>query len=140
MQQYEYKVVPAPKRGTRQRGLKTVPDRFAFALTQLMNEMAAQGWEYLRADTLPCEEKVGLTGKATNFHTLLVFRKACAAAVAVAAPAAAPPVVAPPAAVSAAEPADPAPSSLPPLRLGAAKAEAGAAPAIGGARTDIAAQ
>lgn len=135
MQQYEYKVVPAPKRGTRQRGLKTVPDRFAFALTQLMNEMAAQGWDYLRADTLPCEEKVGLTGKATNFHTLLVFRKACAAAVAAAAPPAAPP-----AAVSAAEPADPAPSSLPPLRLGAAKAEAGAAPAIGGARTDIAAQ
>lgn len=135
MQQYEYKVVPAPKRGTRQRGLKTVPDRFAFALTQLMNEMAAQGWDYLRADTLPCEEKVGLTGKATNFHTLLVFRKACAAAVAAAAPPAAPP-----AAVSSAEPADPAPSSLPPLRLGAAKAEAGAAPAIGGARTDIAAQ
>jgi hypothetical protein len=72
---YEYKVVPAPRRGEKAKGAKTTADRFALALTQLMNTLARDGWEYLRADTLPCEERVGLTGKATAFQNMLVFRR-----------------------------------------------------------------
>lgn len=75
MTQYSYKVIPAPRRGEKARGVKTTPDRFALAVTQMMNRMAAEGWEYLRADTLPCDERVGLTGSKTTFQALLVFRK-----------------------------------------------------------------
>lgn len=82
VQRYEYKVVPAPRRGEKVKGAKTVEDRFAVALARVMNEQGAEGWEYLRADTLPCEERVGLTGKATNFHHMLVFRRALAQATA----------------------------------------------------------
>jgi hypothetical protein len=72
---YEYKVIPAPRRGEKARGAKTTADRFAHALTQVMNTMGREGWEYLRADTLPCDERVGLTGKATAFQNMLVFRR-----------------------------------------------------------------
>lgn len=78
MQSYEYKVVPAPVRGDKERGLKTGADRFAHALSQLMNELAQEGWEYWRADTLPAEERAGLTSKTTVYHNLLVFRRALA--------------------------------------------------------------
>lgn len=78
MQGFEYKVIPAPRRGEKMRGLKTTEARFAFALTKAMNEMAAEGWEYLRADTLPVEERVGLTGRTTTFQHMLVFRRALA--------------------------------------------------------------
>lgn len=90
MQGYEYKVIPAPRRGERMRGLKTTEVRFAFALTKAMNEMAAEGWEYLRADTLPVEERVGLTGRTTTFQHMLVFRRALAGQTAAAAPSRAP--------------------------------------------------
>ena len=58
-------------------------DRFAHALEVAMNELAADGWEYLRTDTLPCEQREGLMSKTTVFQNMLVFRRA---KVAVAAP------------------------------------------------------
>ena len=73
---YEYKVVPAPVRGLKAKGLKTAEDRFANALESAINELAADGWEYLRADTLPCEQRDGLLSKTTVFQNLLVFRRA----------------------------------------------------------------
>ncbi len=79
MERFEYKVLPAPSRGEKVKGVKSTQDRFAYALTQVMNQMAADGWEYLRADTLPCEERVGFTGKTTKFQHMLVFRRAIAA-------------------------------------------------------------
>ncbi len=77
---YEYKVIPAPRRGEKARGAKSTAERFAYALTQVMNDLGRDGWEYLRADTLPCEERVGLTGKATAFQNMLVFRRSLAEA------------------------------------------------------------
>lgn len=79
MQTYEYRVVPAPKRAEKVKGVRSTPDRFAHALTQLMNDLGRDGWEYQRADTLPCEERVGLTGRATVFQHMLVFRRTLAA-------------------------------------------------------------
>ncbi|MBN9888474.1 DUF4177 domain-containing protein [Salipiger abyssi] len=72
---YEYKVVPAPARGEKTRGVKGAEGRFAFAIERLMNEMAAQGWEYQRAETLPSEERSGLTSSQTVWRNLLVFRR-----------------------------------------------------------------
>jgi hypothetical protein len=75
MPRYEYKVVPAPKKGEKARGVKTPEDRFAHALTLLMNQLGADGWEYLRADSLPSEERSGFTGRTTVIQNLLVFRR-----------------------------------------------------------------
>ena len=133
MQRYEYRVVPAPRRGEKARGVRTTEERFALALTSLMNELGAEGWDYLRADALPCDERAGLTGTKTSFQNMLVFRRALAeAAVAV------PPVVAAPATVApAAEPATP---ESRPLRLGAAITPEGPAPSLGPAKPDLAAE
>jgi len=75
MQSYEYKVLPAPARGDKERGLKTGAEKFAHALTTVMNDLARDGWEYWRAETLPAEERSGLTSKTTVYHNLLVFRR-----------------------------------------------------------------
>ncbi|MFN3641416.1 MAG: DUF4177 domain-containing protein [Gemmobacter sp.] len=111
MQRYEYKAIPAPRKGEKSKDARTTPDRFALALTQVMNAMGRDGWEYLRADTLPCEERVGLTGRQTTFQNVLVFRRAIDADVA---PGAAPtPVVHAPAPVAEPQPAPAASVSLP---------------------------
>ena len=75
MQHYEYKVVPSPRKGEKTRLAKTTPDRFALALTTLMNQLGTDGWEYLRSDALPCDERVGLTGSKTTFQNMLIFRR-----------------------------------------------------------------
>lgn len=79
MQFYEYKVVPAPLRAEKVKGARTTSERFAAALMVVMNDLGRDGWEYLRADTLPCEERSGLTGKSTSFMHMLVFRRTLAA-------------------------------------------------------------
>ncbi|MFT7107196.1 MAG: hypothetical protein ACJAVT_001718 [Yoonia sp.] len=76
---YEYRVIPAPARGLKAKGLKTAEDRFANALQTAMNEQAASGWEYLRADTLPSEQREGLMSKTTVYQNMLVFRRVKAA-------------------------------------------------------------
>ena len=75
MQQHEYTVIPAPARGEKTRGARTGAERFAHALTVEINRMAAAGWEYIRAETLPCEERSGLTSRTTVYHNVLVFRR-----------------------------------------------------------------
>jgi hypothetical protein len=76
MNNFEYKVVTAPHQGKKARGVKTTADRFALALSDVLNEMAAEGWEYVRAETLPCDERRGLTGTQTTFQNMLIFRRA----------------------------------------------------------------
>ena len=87
---YEYKVIPAPARGKKGKGLKTVEDRFAHALEEEINGLAAQGWEYVRADTLPCEQREGLMSKTTVYQNMLVFRRAKTAGASAPAPVASP--------------------------------------------------
>ena len=75
MPKYEYKVVPAPKKGLKGKGVKGAEERFANALMSAMNTLGAEGWEYQRSDTLPCEERSGVMGKSTTFLNMLVFRR-----------------------------------------------------------------
>ena len=75
MPNYEYKVVPAPKKGLKGKGIKGAEARFANAMMSVMNELGAAGWEYQRSDTLPCEERSGLRGRSTTFQNMLVFRR-----------------------------------------------------------------
>lgn len=75
MQRYEYKVVPAPKKGTKAKGVKTPEGRFATSIEQLLNAMGADGWDYQRAELLPSEERSGLTGSTVQWRNVLVFRR-----------------------------------------------------------------
>lgn len=74
MPRYEYKLVPAPVRAVRHKGLKAAAN-FAATLEDVLNEMAAEGWVYLRADILPEEVRSGIASKATTYRTLLVFQR-----------------------------------------------------------------
>jgi len=72
---YEYKVIPAPTKGLKAKGIKNSSDRFANALQTAINLLASDGWEYVRAETLPAQEREGLMSKTTVFQHLLIFRK-----------------------------------------------------------------
>lgn len=72
---YEYRVVPAPTRGLKGKGVKGADERFAFAFEELMNEMARDGWEYQRAETMPSEERQGLTQVTSVYRNILIFRR-----------------------------------------------------------------
>lgn len=75
MQRYEYKVVPAPQKGTKAKGVKSPEARFATTVEQLLNQLGQEGWEYQRAELLPSEERSGLTGSTTHWRNVLVFRR-----------------------------------------------------------------
>lgn len=124
---FKYKVVPAPVKGVKAKGVKTPEARFALGVEQAINELAAEGWEYQRSDVLPSTERVGLTGSETHWRTLMVFRRAVAVA---AAPevAVAPAPPAPPARVEPVLTAAPAVSSAVPEGAGVAEAEGRADP------------
>ena len=69
----QYRVLPAPTRGRKAPGVKTPEDRFALGVEDLLNEMAREGWTYLRSDILPSEERQGLTSRAVVYRSVLVF-------------------------------------------------------------------
>ena len=75
MRQFEYMAVPAPTTGTKAKGVKTREDRFALSMTDILNDHADEGWEYVRAEMLPMEERKGLTGTQTNYQNVLIFRR-----------------------------------------------------------------
>lgn len=74
MTYYDYTVVPAPRRVKKVKGIGGGSDLFAHALTEAINAMAQQGWQYLRSETMAAEEVRGLfRRKVTAEHTVLVF-------------------------------------------------------------------
>ena len=72
---FEYKVVTAPTKGVKAKGVKTAEARFALAVEQAINALATDGGEYVRTDVLPSEERQGLTGSVTHWRNLMVFRR-----------------------------------------------------------------
>jgi hypothetical protein len=76
MQSHEYRVLPAPRRGPKVKGVRRAEDRFAHAIEAEMNRMAAEGWEFVRSDTLPSERKKGWFSRPVTVpETVLVFRR-----------------------------------------------------------------
>ena len=75
MSQYEYRVISAPARGLKNSDAPTRGARFAHALEHAMNAMSREGWEYLRAETLPSIEQTSVNGSATVWRNVLVFRR-----------------------------------------------------------------
>ena len=75
MPHYEYKVVPAPTKGEKTKGVKTPEGRFAHTVESELNRMGGAGWEYVRAELLPSEERSGLKSTTTQWRTVLIFRR-----------------------------------------------------------------
>jgi hypothetical protein len=76
MTHYDYKVVPAPRRARKIKGVRSSEDLFALTLTEAINEVARQGWEYLRAEHMPAVASRGwLRSAVAEELTLLVFRR-----------------------------------------------------------------
>jgi len=72
---FEYSVIPAPSKSDKDKSSRTPTDRYAGTLAIELNRMAAEGWEYVRSDVLPSEERSGLASRSTVYHNLLVFRR-----------------------------------------------------------------
>lgn len=73
---FEYRVVPAPNRGKRGKGRKGLDGRFANSLELTINELAREGWEYVRAESLPSNDKNGIGRRRTEtYQNVLVFRR-----------------------------------------------------------------
>ena len=76
MTHYDYKVIPAPKKVKRVKGVSGAEELFAVTLTDAINEVARQGWEYVRAEHLPAEAPRGwLRAAVTDEQAVLVFRR-----------------------------------------------------------------
>lgn len=76
MADYEYKVVPAPRKAGRAKGVRGHDEKYAHTLGEIMNNMATDGWQYLRAESLPVDEKAGMMGKTNEkYLSLLVFQR-----------------------------------------------------------------
>ncbi len=75
MPAFEYKVVPAPTRGIKAKGVRGTDARFAAALMEVMNELGAEGWQYQRSDTLPCDSRSAMGKKSTQYLNMLVFAR-----------------------------------------------------------------
>jgi hypothetical protein len=87
MTEHEYKTVAAPRRARKLKGMRPGADAFAQTIQAVLNEEAAAGWEYLRAESLPCDEKPGFFGcRQEVLHSVLIFRRAIPARDAVSAP------------------------------------------------------
>ena len=76
MSQFEYKVIPTPRRPKRAKGVKGEPARFANVLTDAINEIAIDGWEFYKTETLPMDAKPGWFSKRVEmFQSVMVFRR-----------------------------------------------------------------
>jgi hypothetical protein len=72
---FEYRVVPAPKRLKKLRGA-TTEEAFATMLTEAINAEARRGWEYVGSETLAAQGPRSLFRRAVVVEeTVLVFRR-----------------------------------------------------------------
>ena len=77
MSDFEYRVIVAPAVAKKVRGAKTLAERFAHGLSELINAEAREGWDYFARERFQVEGKSGLLGKSrTTEETFLIFRRA----------------------------------------------------------------
>jgi hypothetical protein len=76
MTAYDYKTVPAPRRSKRFKGVRGGAESFARTVEETLSAEAVDGWEFYRAESLPCEERKGwFGGRHEALHTVLIFRR-----------------------------------------------------------------
>ncbi len=73
---FEYKLLPVPAPAKKAKGRKTMPDRMAHALSELMNAQAKDNWVFSGQESFSVEEKSGLMGKEKQVECrYMVFQR-----------------------------------------------------------------
>ncbi len=73
---FEYKLLPVPAPSKKAKGRKSMPERMAHALSELMNTQAKDRWEFSGQESFSVEEKTGLMGKEKLMECrYMVFRR-----------------------------------------------------------------
>ena len=85
MSGYKYRSVALPRGHPEVKKRRRPPGEYlAAVLEAVINDQAAEGWEYLRAETITAiARKSMLSAKSETAHTLLVFRKSTRPAAAI---------------------------------------------------------
>ncbi|HLS58839.1 MAG TPA: DUF4177 domain-containing protein [Paracoccaceae bacterium] len=74
--EYEYRVVPAPRRLRKIKGVRSTPELFATTLTDAINAEARQGWEYVRSESMTAEGPSGWLRRGRIVEeTMMIFRR-----------------------------------------------------------------
>jgi|GEM_PF-3473860 len=74
MTKYEYRAIPCPEKALRQRDLPKDADPFCETLTAAINDLAGEGWDYIRAETIEVRTRRFLKSRKEE-RTFLVFRR-----------------------------------------------------------------
>lgn len=80
MPHYEFKVVPAPDRVQPLEGRARPRDPFCDIVQALLNDLGAEGWDFVRAEHLRVRRSFWSFGPAVTERTLLIFRRETVAA------------------------------------------------------------
>lgn len=76
MAEFKYKTVAAPRRVKKARGVKGAEAQLAHNIGEIIAREAVDGWEYLRADSLPIEEGGGMFSRPhVSWRAVLIFRR-----------------------------------------------------------------
>ncbi len=74
--EYEYFAIAAPNQTKRKKGENTAAEHLASVMTEVMNEFAQAGWEYLRSETLSVMDKRHrFASTEERVETILIFRR-----------------------------------------------------------------
>jgi hypothetical protein len=76
VERYEYQVVSTPTKRIKFKGLKKTDDAFALTLTENINELAREGWQFVLSETI-AETSRSFFGKTRRQERdFMVYRRA----------------------------------------------------------------
>lgn len=76
MDRYEYRLEAVPTKSKRYKGLKKSEDPFALTISDEINELAKDGWEYFRIEAINETQRAGLFRTKTVSRDYMVYRRA----------------------------------------------------------------
>ena len=74
MTKYEFRAIPCPERAMRAADMPPGADPFCETLAAAINDLATDGWDYIRAETIEVTSRRFLRLRKQN-RTFLVFRR-----------------------------------------------------------------
>ncbi len=74
MERYEYQVVKTPSKSTKYKGMEKGADTFAQTLMDGMNELAREGWQFVRTEVM-MEERRSIFGNSRVNHDYMIYRR-----------------------------------------------------------------
>ncbi len=75
MSSFEYRSVPAPERCLRLGKVERGEDRFCLTFDEVLNQQAAEGWEFVRIEALPSRSGFWPFRHRLRTRHLLIFRR-----------------------------------------------------------------